>query len=113
MASKTTGYTHQWRTVPAYWSDVVMASADTMADADEAHAMGYRTFRVSPAMDRQQGEVLCPASEEAGKKLTCETCGACNGTATGRKGSIMIPLHGSNAGAKGRAALEARLIARG
>lgn len=123
VASLTTGYTHQWRNIPNDWARVVMASADTSRDARDAQAMGYRTFRVDYSgrayQDHAQRgarpalrEVLCPASEEAGKKLTCETCGACNGTATGRRGSIMIPLHGSNAGAKGRAALDARLIAR-
>ena len=38
-------------------------------------------------------ESLCPASAEAGKKLTCEQCLACGG-ADGRKGSIYIPAHG-------------------
>jgi hypothetical protein len=60
-----------------------------------------------------EGEILCPASEEAGKKLTCETCGACNGTATGRKSSIYIPLHGSSAVKANSGHLEDRLIARG
>jgi hypothetical protein len=39
--------------------------------------------------------VLCPASEEAGKKLTCQECLACGGG--NRQGSIYIPAHGSSA----------------
>ena len=38
-------------------------------------------------------EVRCPASEEAGRKLTCEECKACGG-ADGRKSSIVIQAHG-------------------
>lgn len=115
LASKTTGYTHQWRTIPAQWAGVVMASADNVEDVNAAHAKGYRTFRVTTGEDPVlvKGEVLCPASEEAGKKLDCDTCGACNGVATGRKGSIYIPLHGGTAVRANTGKLEARLIARG
>lgn len=89
-----TGYTHQWRDAP----DLVglcMASVDTVLEAREAQALGWRTFRVdtSRAIGAQAGEVLCPASAEAGKKLTCEKCLACGG-ADGRRGSIYIPAHG-------------------
>lgn len=92
-----TGYTHQWR--DPRFSDLrslCMASADTAEEADLAHSMGWRTFRVSldPAKDPiRKGEVLCPASAEAGKKLTCAECRACDG-ANGRRGSIYIPAHG-------------------
>lgn len=113
LASITTGYTHQWRTMAAEWSGVVMASADTEADRDAAHAMGYRTFRVALDAERIRGEVRCPASKEAGQKLTCADCGACGGNATGRKSSIVIQLHGANAGKAGQAAITSRLIARG
>lgn len=113
-ASLTTGYTHQWRNIGPEWADLVMASADTLGDHVDARELGFRTFRVTlPGDNPVRGEVLCPASEEAGKKLTCETCGACNGNRTGRRGSVYIPLHGSNAGQKGQAALRGRLIAAG
>ena len=112
-ASMTTGYTHQWRKASAAWAKLVMASADTERDARDAWAKGWRTFRVTASVDQSvSGEVLCPASEEAGRKLQCETCGACAG-ANGRKGSIFIPIHGPNSAAKGQAALDSRLIARG
>lgn len=114
-ASKITGYTHQWRVCDPDYAEYLMASADTPQDAAEAHSRGYRTFRVGYHRDdyKTPGEVLCPASEEAGKKLTCEQCGYCNGNMTGTRGSVFIPIHGSNSGEKGRKALEQRLIARG
>ena len=102
-AAGHTGYTHQWRNPSlsrehlASLRGLCMASADTAEEADHAHAMGWRTFRVSlnPTLDPiRKGEVLCPASAEAGKKLTCAECKACNGTMTARRGSIYIPAHG-------------------
>lgn len=92
-----TGYTHQWRTA---WIDIslrtlVMASADTPADRHAAVAAGWRTFRVALPSDpvRLPGESVCPASAEAGKKLTCAQCRACSG-ANGRRGTIVIAAHG-------------------
>jgi hypothetical protein len=89
-----TGYTHQWRSAPALRS-LCMASADSETDAREAHAAGWRTFRVAMPCDspRIETEVRCPASAEAGKKLTCAQCLACSG-ATGKRGSIVIQAHG-------------------
>lgn len=110
-----TGYTHQWRTIDAAtWSPLVMASADNATDARDAWSMGYRTFRVSATNAKVDArEVLCPASKEAGAKVTCEQCKACSGTATGRKGSVYIPLHGGTAVMANARKLEARIIARG
>lgn len=90
-----TGYTHQWRTAPQLRS-LCMASADSVADATEAQALGWRTFRVRMPTDakRQAAEVVCPASAEAGKALTCTQCRACGGAAKGRRGSIVINAHG-------------------
>ena len=89
-----TGYTHQWRRAPDL-RGLVMASADSESDAAEARALGWRTFRVAMPCDapRMTGEAICPASAEAGKKLTCATCLACSG-ANGRRGSIVIQAHG-------------------
>lgn len=96
-ATMHTGYTHQWRVAPALAS-ICMASADTPAERDEARTAGWRTFTVRLASDPLAArEAVCPASHEAGVKTNCATCGACNGTATGRKGSIAIIAHGSSA----------------
>jgi hypothetical protein len=108
-----TGYTHQWESARgARWQRLVMASADTPNDATMAHAKGFRTFRVNRDGVKAKGEVICPASEEAGKKLQCDTCGACNGTATQRKGSITIKAHGSQVSERNLDKLDARIIAR-
>ena len=58
--------------------------------------MGWRTFRVAMPghIDRLPKEAVCPASAEAGKKLSCETCRACDGAGTGKKGSVVIKAHG-------------------
>jgi hypothetical protein len=95
FASGHTGYTHQWRTHPALM-DLCMASVDTADEMIEARNLGWRTFRVdlSGVIDARKGESLCPASAEAGKKLTCAQCLACAGAGSGRRGSIYIPAHG-------------------
>ena len=93
-AKNRTGYTHQWRRAPQLRT-LCMASADSIADAEAAEAAGWRTFRVAKPCDplARPNEAVCPASAEAGKKLTCATCMACNG-AQGRRGSIVIQAHG-------------------
>jgi hypothetical protein len=113
-AAGHTGYTHQWRVIDAAtWSPLVMASADTAQDARDAWARGYRTFRVSMAAAKVDvREVLCPASKEAGAKVTCAQCKACSGTSSARKGSVYIPLHGGTAVMANAPKLAVRLIAR-
>jgi len=92
-----TGYTHQWRAIPAKWAALVMASADSLADMDTAHALGYRTFRVTAApFENVKGrEAVCPASEEKGKVASCITCKACMGTSGKARVSIQIAAHGT------------------
>ena len=90
-----TGYTHQWQSRPDL-RGIVMASVDNAQSAAAAHADGWRTFRVAMPnhVARLKTESVCPASAEAGKKLTCEVCLSCGGTATERRGSIVIQAHG-------------------
>ena len=94
-ATGHTGYTHQWRHA-LQLRGLCMASVDTEAEAHEAHAAGWRTFRVTMpgAVARLENEARCPASAEAGKKLQCAECLACAGTARGLRGSIVIQAHG-------------------
>ena len=94
-----TGYTHAWRGIGSGYAHLLMASADSVADKVAAMAAGFRTFRVVLRGEsaRLPGEAICPASAEAGKKLTCIECKACNGTATNRKASIVIQAHGGTA----------------
>lgn len=105
-ASGHTGYTHQWRNegLPKAHQDAIgalcMASVDSEDEAKLARAMGRRYFRVRCA-DEPIGEreVVCPASEEAGKVRTCATCKACHGTdpERSRAASVVIIVHGSKA----------------
>lgn len=96
-----TGYTHQWQALEKapdaarVWRSLVMASADTPAQAAAARAAGWRTFRVRRADEPlMPSEFACPASAEAGHKAQCATCKACGGT-DGRKGSPAIIAHGT------------------
>lgn len=96
IARGHTGYTHQWR-YPRFsrWSKYVMASTHSIAENDEARALGWRTFRARlPDTAVADDEIDCPASETQGHRLTCEECGACNGGSP-RKRSVSIPGHGS------------------
>lgn len=75
-----TGYTHQWRrpevqALRAY----MMASVESQEAAREAAAAGWRHFRVSRGDDVLPGEIPCPASDEAGNRTSCQSCGLCNG----------------------------------
>lgn len=96
-----TGYTHQSETLEGANMSRYMISADTPEQAKQAHKEGKRTFRVISVADWQANnkgallgsEVLCPASEEAGKRTTCQQCKLCRGQ-TIRAKSIAIVAHG-------------------
>jgi hypothetical protein len=103
-ASGWTGYTHQWASGKAdHVKQWCMASVDTLTEMRLARSQGWRTFRVR-ADERvsleqlgrleKQTEMICPASEEAGKRLTCTTCMACSGGIGSKKASVTIVVHG-------------------
>jgi hypothetical protein len=97
-ASGHTGYTHQWASGKAdHVKQWCMASADTPEEKALAKAMGWRTFRVRGADDVEvyADEGKCPASEEMGKRVTCEDCMACSGGVDSKKASMVIIVHGS------------------
>jgi len=91
-----TAYTHG-ATNPA--PDKIMTSAETAAQAESAWQRGERTFRVIKGLDSliKGKEVLCPASEEAGKRTTCESCKLCAGASVKGK-SVAIVAHGISKG---------------
>ena len=93
-----TGYSHQSGLDNAdFVADIMMVSADNMAMAQAAWAKGQRTFRVIDSLDAiTNDEVLCPASEEAGRRTNCENCGLCAGSSIKAK-SIAIVAHGNGA----------------
>lgn len=98
-----TAYTHQSGVSGAATdARLYMTSAETLPAAKAAWSRGERTFRVIAdvsQMDRKR-EFLCPASEEMGKRTTCEKCGLCAGSSVKAK-SVAIVAHG---GAKRTAA---------
>ena len=97
-ASGHTGYTHQWASGKAdHVKQWCMASADTHKEMRLAKADGWRTFRVRGANDGLEfgHEMICPASAEANKRLTCDTCMACSGGIDSKKASVTIIVHGS------------------
>jgi hypothetical protein len=92
-----TGYTHQWRKATSQGlKTLVMASCESIESKNEANALGWRTFRVMRKNESlQTDEVLCPASEEAGKRTTCENCQLCSGNTIKAK-NVAIYAHSSN-----------------
>ncbi len=89
------GYSHQWQAVGfdvAAWAPLVMASADTAAEARQATDMGMRYFRVSVGVDKAPTETTCPASAEGGRKALCSDCMLCGGTSKQAR-SIVIADH--------------------
>jgi len=89
------GYSHQWQAVGfdvAAWAPLVMASADTAAEARQATDMGLRYFRVSVGVDKAPLETTCPASAEGGRKALCADCMLCGGTSKKAR-SIVIADH--------------------
>jgi hypothetical protein len=94
LASKWTGYTHQWMRPGNEWaSQYFMASADSVHRAQFAQSEGWRTFRVSLTTDRTDSEISCPASAEMGHRTKCESCGLCKGASMAK--NIVIAVHGS------------------
>lgn len=96
VARNWTGYTHAWKTADPGLARFCMASVESVADRGEALRMGYRTFRVRlPEQPLEKGEFVCPASEEAGHRMTCADCKACSGSrGGGRNASPAIVVHG-------------------
>ena len=88
-----TAYSHQ-DDILEVDPNLFMISADTKAQALEAWDNGKRTFRVIDQIDDivKGFEVLCPASKEAGRRATCDTCKLCAGASTKAK-SIAIVKH--------------------
>jgi len=97
LVHRFTGYTHQWKRCNRKLRYLCMASVDSERDQREAAASGWRTFRVSsPDSPRLRGESICPASDEAGNKIDCYTCGACDGRRRPSvKSNIVIAAHGA------------------
>ena len=92
-----TGYTQQWRKDKNQWlRHFLMASCDTIEDAEKAESLGWRAFYVRPKnTPLPPNFTQCPAAKEGGRRTTCQRCNLCNGS-TGdndRRRSISTELH--------------------
>jgi hypothetical protein len=103
-AKAWTAYTHGWKTCDLGLQSIAMASVDSREELEEARAMGWRTFRTRFRTESlQAGEIVCPASKEAGVKSSCIDCRLCDGNSSVRIGkddkrtSIAIIAHGNGA----------------
>jgi len=93
-----TGYTHQWKLKSSqYLSNYCMASVDSLAEAQRAKALGFRTFRiVLKDEELLENEYHCPADRNIGGHTTCDKCLGCNGFQGGDRPNPVIVLHGSS-----------------
>lgn len=94
-----TAYSHQANHDKAkYKADIYMRSADSLKEAQSAWRLGDRTFRLVKSLSEivKGSEILCPASKEAGEKVTCLDCRLCGGASVKAK-SIAIVAHGAGA----------------
>jgi hypothetical protein len=92
-ATGHTGYTHAWRYCDQRYKNILMASCDTPQEAQEAQALGWKTYRVRlPEETRMPGERPCPYN--GGQNgVMCYTCLGCNG----QRRSFVVEAHGNPA----------------
>lgn len=102
-------YSHQWARCDQRLRLIAMASVDTVDEFYAARALGWRTFRIRqpggevlashvPADTTGQStsvpaEFICPASDEAGHRSTCQRCQLCRGTSSPAR-HVVIVAHG-------------------
>jgi hypothetical protein len=72
-----------------------MASVDSDDERLRAAMRGWRTFRIRmPEGPVRAGvEFICPASDEANHRTTCQKCQLCRGTSSPAR-SVVIVAHG-------------------
>ena len=108
VADTVTNYTHSgcYDMIRAkQLAQFTMLSADNLEQAERYWQAGARTFRVSSdwelvdgvrrVNDIADGEGQCPKT--ISKRVTCVTCGICDGLKRGIKSSIVAPSHGNGA----------------
>lgn len=94
-ASGWVAYTHAWRTCDVRLKGIAMASVDSAREFYLAGLAGWRTFRIRGPQEPliAGAECICPASDEAGHRVTCEQCQLCRGNNRPAR-SIAIVAHG-------------------
>ncbi len=88
-------YSHAWRYCDPRLKTIAMASVDSELERLEAAGQGWRTFRIRGAHDPlvAGAECMCPASDEADHRTTCQRCQLCRGTNRPAR-SVAIVAHG-------------------
>ena len=93
-AEKWTLYEHEWRKESNQWlRHYAMASVHSIEEAEEAWAMGWRTFRVTKDGEHpEDNEIECPYVQRG---TQCASCLLCNGKKKGKdkRKSITVPAH--------------------
>ncbi len=104
-----TGYTHQWNNpkIDQRLKNICMASVDSIKgynkEYEKAKVAGWRTFRVFADMkdiniydEKQDSEIVCPASKEAGVLTDCQKCNFCCGMQKSNGKDVLINHHGDS-----------------
>jgi hypothetical protein len=73
-----------------------MASCDNEKEYIKAKKLGWRSFRIRLDSSKRllENEFVCPASNEAGNKTSCNKCKACMGLGAKTKKDPVIIIHG-------------------
>ncbi len=100
------GYTHQWhnKKIDQRLKNYCMASIDSIVnytkEYEKAKVLGWRTFRVFADKTginvydvKQNSEIVCPASKEAGVLTNCEKCNLCCGLNKANGRDVLINHH--------------------
>ena len=109
VAKSWTSYTHQWdnKKIDQRLKNFCMASVDSiegyLKEYEKARVLGWRTFRVFADEkdiniydEKQDDEIVCPASKEAGVLTTCEKCNLCCGMQRANGKNVLINHHGDS-----------------
>jgi len=112
------GYTHHWREegVAAAWRGRLMASTETLADADRAAREGWRVSVVVPAdhprlskTPEGRAVVVCP--EQVTGRVTCNDCRLCDASRPGPVIAFREHGNGSTRAAKRASAPATAVVA--
>lgn len=91
--ARWTGYTHLWKEQRAQrYKSFLMASVDTVEEATQAAAMGWRYFLVSEGKPAIARTVECLYST---KEIQCDDCTMCDGA--NAKKNVWVQVHGVRA----------------
>ena len=91
-----TMYVRAFERADGWFRDVGMASAHTPEERARAKDFGFRTYRMKlPEEAPLKGEVVCPGSVEAGRRIQCDRCLLCSGHSGRGKTDIVVNVHGS------------------